>query len=230
MKLPCNVVEDLLPLYHDGVCSEESRALVDEHIASCPKCRQILASLDCAVSVSDIRLDDSAPLKKIQRKWIKSMAKAFYKGILITCAVCALLFGIFYASTRWKCIPVPADVMEVSDISLLQDGRIVYHLNVTDCNDFHFGKSTLTKDGTMYFTPMRSLIEPVRNTSHKFPPDYQLLDVAEENAWQQHWGDGIEITSVYLGRPSDAVLVWEKGMELPPASDMLEEYYGLGAG
>ena len=35
MSLPCKVVEDLLPLYHDGVCSEESRILVEEHIQTC---------------------------------------------------------------------------------------------------------------------------------------------------------------------------------------------------
>ena len=38
----CDVVRDLLPLYVDSVCSEESRALVEEHTASCPECAKIL--------------------------------------------------------------------------------------------------------------------------------------------------------------------------------------------
>ncbi|MDO5399460.1 MAG: zf-HC2 domain-containing protein [Eubacteriales bacterium] len=227
MKLPCNVTQDLLPLYHDGVCSEESRRLVEEHLEGCEACKRVLEELNTeALTASVDDADGLKALKKIQRKWVKSMAKAFYKGILIALTLCALVLGIYFATTRWKCIPVPTSVMEVSNVCLMEDGRILYHLNVTDCSDYHFGKSILTEDGKKYFPLMRSLIEPVRRISHNYPPDYELLDVAEENAWQQHWGDGIEITAVYLGRPGNAVLVWEKGMELPPASQELEEYWG----
>ena len=38
MKTDCNIILDLLPLYADDVCSSESRALVDEHLAECPDC------------------------------------------------------------------------------------------------------------------------------------------------------------------------------------------------
>ena len=39
----CDVVRDLLPLYVDGVCSAASRALVDEHVKTCPSCAKMLA-------------------------------------------------------------------------------------------------------------------------------------------------------------------------------------------
>ena len=41
----CKIVQDLLPLYHDGVCSEESRAAVEEHLAHCPACRRHMEAL-----------------------------------------------------------------------------------------------------------------------------------------------------------------------------------------
>ena len=31
----CKIVQDLLPLYHDEVVSEESREIVDEHLETC---------------------------------------------------------------------------------------------------------------------------------------------------------------------------------------------------
>ena len=31
----CEIVRDLLPLYADGLCSEESRRAVEEHLKSC---------------------------------------------------------------------------------------------------------------------------------------------------------------------------------------------------
>lgn len=34
----CGVIQDLLPLYVDGAAGEESRALVEEHLRSCPVC------------------------------------------------------------------------------------------------------------------------------------------------------------------------------------------------
>ena len=36
MKYPCDLIRDLLPLYQDGVCSEESRAAVEEHLRGIP--------------------------------------------------------------------------------------------------------------------------------------------------------------------------------------------------
>ena len=43
--ISCAVVQDLLPLYHDGVLSEESGRLVEAHLAQCPQCRDVLAAL-----------------------------------------------------------------------------------------------------------------------------------------------------------------------------------------
>lgn len=37
-NIPCNVIKDLLPLYHDGVCSEESQKLVETHLTECAEC------------------------------------------------------------------------------------------------------------------------------------------------------------------------------------------------
>ena len=45
MKLSCDVIQDLLPLYHDGVCSEESKTIVEEHIATCAACKDMLHGL-----------------------------------------------------------------------------------------------------------------------------------------------------------------------------------------
>ena len=38
MKLPCEMIQDLLPLYHDGVCSEVSKTVVQEHLKGCESC------------------------------------------------------------------------------------------------------------------------------------------------------------------------------------------------
>lgn len=40
MKIECNVIKDLLPLYVDECCSEESAKLVAEHLETCESCRK----------------------------------------------------------------------------------------------------------------------------------------------------------------------------------------------
>ena len=41
----CDIVRDLLPLYADGLCSEESRKAVEEHLKSCEACRSFYEAM-----------------------------------------------------------------------------------------------------------------------------------------------------------------------------------------
>ena len=45
MKVDCDVIRDLLPLYADKACSEKSRAMVEEHLQECPACRDTVSML-----------------------------------------------------------------------------------------------------------------------------------------------------------------------------------------
>ena len=40
MKEPCNLIRDLMPLYHDEVASEESILAIREHLDECRECRK----------------------------------------------------------------------------------------------------------------------------------------------------------------------------------------------
>ena len=45
MKYPCSLIQDLLPLYHDGVCSEESNKIIEAHLSECSSCKDYYNSL-----------------------------------------------------------------------------------------------------------------------------------------------------------------------------------------
>ena len=45
MKLACKVIEDLLPLYCDGACTEETRALIETHLQECDSCRAYFSKI-----------------------------------------------------------------------------------------------------------------------------------------------------------------------------------------
>lgn len=71
MKLPCKVIEDILPMYYDKICSEESAMLVEEHIKACPRCSQTLSDLRADIDIHEKKVDDIKPLKKIQKSYKK---------------------------------------------------------------------------------------------------------------------------------------------------------------
>lgn len=47
----CNIIKDLIPLYIDGCCSEESKQQIEEHINNCDECKKLLEDMK---SPSDI--------------------------------------------------------------------------------------------------------------------------------------------------------------------------------
>ena len=80
MKLSCNVARDLLPLYHDGVCSDESRSLVEAHLKECPECTAVLTELRGEIEVPHEEPDDGAALAQIGRQVKKGRKRAWLKG------------------------------------------------------------------------------------------------------------------------------------------------------
>uniref|UniRef100_UPI0040570FCA zf-HC2 domain-containing protein n=1 Tax=Acetatifactor sp. TaxID=1872090 RepID=UPI0040570FCA len=44
-KYNCDIIQDLLPLYQDAICSENSKHIVEEHLIECPSCKDILDKL-----------------------------------------------------------------------------------------------------------------------------------------------------------------------------------------
>ena len=102
MKLSCKVIEDMLPMYYDGVCSDESAMLVEEHLKECPQCSCVLADLHSGIDIPEKLVDDLKPLEGIQKKWKKSKWTYIRRGICIALAalllVTAVLTGIWYFS------------------------------------------------------------------------------------------------------------------------------------
>lgn len=101
MKVSCEIIKDILPLYHDGVCSSESAAMVDEHLSCCNECREELAAMDRELPIdSKIQnLSEAAAVKSLSKRWKKGMHKSLLKGALITLLVLLglyLVFSIFF--------------------------------------------------------------------------------------------------------------------------------------
>lgn len=63
MKLSCNVIRDLLPLYADQICSDESKNLVEEHLAECGDCSALLEQMHSMEIESHLRAETGDVLR-----------------------------------------------------------------------------------------------------------------------------------------------------------------------
>ena len=98
MKISCEIINDLLPLYHDGVCSNNSKMMVEEHLAYCDSCKAELQAMDDELSINkaEKNLNEAEAVQKLSKRWKKGMKKSLLKGILITILIIALIALVLY--------------------------------------------------------------------------------------------------------------------------------------
>lgn len=96
MKLSCDVILDLLPLYYDKVCSKESSSLIEEHLAECPECVDELQKLKMNLENPTISDGGVKLMKNISAEWKKDKRVSFTKGSMLVSALAAMICFIAY--------------------------------------------------------------------------------------------------------------------------------------
>lgn len=72
MNINCEIIRDLLPLYADNVCSEESRRLVESHCEGCGECRERLEGMRTPLPQKNCGGKNPCdPFKKARRHYIR---------------------------------------------------------------------------------------------------------------------------------------------------------------
>lgn len=99
MKTPCNVIRDLLPLYQDGVCSSESRQLVEAHMEECPQCRAEWERMSAPLPTDHPQVEEHTVAKAASSAWKRGRRRAFSKGFVIAAVLVAAvssLIGLWF--------------------------------------------------------------------------------------------------------------------------------------
>lgn len=98
MKISCAMADDLLPLYVDGICSNDSKIALEEHLSACDSCRKKFDQMkngDFYLEESIFEKDQTAGMisyaKKVRRQ------KVVLGVVLITSVIIlALLLSLAY--------------------------------------------------------------------------------------------------------------------------------------
>lgn len=116
-RLNCDIVQDLLPLYHDAVLSASSRQAVEEHLATCPHCQQEYQDL-----CEELPTEQQTPAT--QETFRAMMRRLRWKRIGVTILVallsCGILGGCYAALTR-----LPMKELTTEDIKIVKAYRYV---------------------------------------------------------------------------------------------------------
>ena len=141
MKLPCKIVEDMLPIYYDGVCSDESAMLIEEHLKNCTQCSRLLTDLHTEIEISEKPVDDLKPLVRIQKKWKKSKRVYLRTGICVTLAVLVLVMTVFSGIWYFSLGKYWYQLTEVMDRISKEDRFITSSDYVAEQNGYRFDVS-----------------------------------------------------------------------------------------
>lgn len=67
-----DIIKDLIPSYIDGMTSEESNRLIEEHVANCPACKKYLEDMKKTLAINTVeetkKVDILKKVKKSNRK------------------------------------------------------------------------------------------------------------------------------------------------------------------
>jgi len=98
MNISCEIIKDLLPLYHDGVCSNETKEMVEEHLKNCENCKAELAAMDAVLPIENTErnLREAEAVQQLSKKWKKGMFKSLLKGVLYALIAVAITLLVLY--------------------------------------------------------------------------------------------------------------------------------------
>ncbi len=92
MNNKCDIIKDLLPLYAENMCSDDSRQAVAEHIAECESCRNELKKINTDVAIQAD--SDVSMFKRIKKR--ARIEKVVISIVSIVFVLSALWFAQFF--------------------------------------------------------------------------------------------------------------------------------------
>ena len=99
----CDLVQDLLPLYLDDACSASSKKVVEEHLAECAACREVVQKLKDH-TVEDVIAAESESVLAHHAK--RERTAAFKAGVIIAGLLIVYIPNIIHGQPtdgRYQC-------------------------------------------------------------------------------------------------------------------------------
>lgn len=134
MKITCDVIQDLMPSYIDGILSEDSKALVEEHMGTCQECRKMLEIMKEEQGKEQNQMRSSAAtLKKIRKKLIVRRVLTAAVAVILTLIAAAAGYNHWYFNEKYMTLENSG--MYVKNNSLYSSNNLINRMKVQYTED-----------------------------------------------------------------------------------------------
>lgn len=117
MRISCEVIGDLLPLYVENMASSDTRRLVEEHIAACESCKRQLEEMNASLKLPADT--DTAPLRRLKATLRKNKIQIFLLSVMLTLAAAAAAMAFLTAPQYIPYSEKPVEIKENRDGTVL---------------------------------------------------------------------------------------------------------------
>lgn len=193
MKLTCEIVQDLLPLYEDNICSQDSRDAVEEHLKECPECRKQLESIRCFVEL-EISVEEEKENKAIIKSFRKVRHRWAMSLIALLLAIPLVMLGVNQYQRKGICFTNIDEILVARKYFQALKNRD--YERAAECMDYEEayneiqGYLALTpEDMGVKFTPV-TVGQEEWIATEEFYLQYKLYEKSELSE-QEFWNDAI---------------------------------------
>ena len=101
IELPCSVVTDLLPLYQDGLCSPESKALIEAHLQTCKACSALNREVPLPETALVAVPDETEVFRQVQKKMKQGKLLKVMSVLAAVLAVCFVILNAVWIPVKY---------------------------------------------------------------------------------------------------------------------------------
>lgn len=225
----CDIIKDLLPLYCDGVCSEETSRAVEEHLTTCPVCRALLDEMQREPVMPELIQTQAKQEAKVLQGVKRKFSLRRRLSVLAVALVAMVALVVLTASSDIE-NPIPYQegmvtaklaVDEAIDIYFHGDHYAsfwAFYREATEGNNIYFCYTRTLKSSTMPLTADHghicignTLMTDFTTASYQVPATQNInavyyLEASQENYLNLPAMSDAEFTQVV----QDAILLWER--------------------
>lgn len=208
-KISCNIIGALLPLYVDGAVSEDTKKLVEEHLAECADCKKAAEEMgkELVLPVHEtVRAAETSFLQKMKKTWQKRRIRTAVISVAVTAGV---ILGSYMALTipQWIIPYKPVDFSVA-----VEDGMVcVYYTGKgrINCSYGYDGEDEFF----LYFTqsPWSAYVEPLLEDAEQEEPYRYQIDSVDRIA-KVYYGEFSKGLDVLYGKEAEMAaqteLIW----------------------
>ena len=190
-ELPCAVVEDLLPAYVEGLTSEETRAAVEAHLASCPACA---AKRTAMGAEAEPEVEQTETAREVD--YLKTVRRRGRRRVMLAVLATLLVLTAGFAAKVFL-IGSPLDPAGTAVSAQREDDVLRVQISSAASGNAFWDWTVENQDGVVVITARSVLVSPL------FRDGTGTVEVPLEG-----------VTEIWLGEAGWGRMIWQEDTEI----------------